>query len=62
MKNVAGFFSILAAMGFSSSSMAHTDLIARTTEWHSQMHLIETLFALLMLGAVVYFRYRRQKD
>ena len=62
MKNLLGFLSILAPMGFSSSSMAHVDLIARNAEWHSQMHLIETLFALLMLGAVVYFWYRRQKD
>ena len=62
MKNLLGFLSILAAMGFSSSSMAHVGLIARNAEWHSQMHLIEVLFALLMLGAVVFFWCRRQKE
>ena len=62
MKNLAGFFSILATMGFSSSSMAHAGLIARNAEWHSHMHLIEILFGLLMLGAVVYCWCRSQKD
>lgn len=62
MKNLLGFLSILAAMGVSSSSMAHVDLIAMNAERHSQMHRIETLFVFLMLGAIVYFWYRRQKD